>query len=243
MWHHENALATGRALDIEDMLSAREVVDVAGTRFNQADIEQVGARVQAQRLKLQAHLVPPRREAGDALVEGYAEAGAVRAVAFEYADARRYARKLLAAFHFQFDGPGFAMLQRACLGPAAVQQTHTLDRCLAAPPAPQAIRVHRLDLAALVLALRVEPDRPVGRSINHYAPLLKPDRALAELTHGTEVVGDEDDGPTGALEVGDSIETALLERCVADGEDLVDEDDIRVDMDGDGEAQAHVHTA
>ena len=54
-------------------------------------------------------------------------------------------------------------------------------------------------------------------------------------------MADEDDGPTLPPELGHLLEALRAEARVADGEHLVDDDDVRLDVCGDGEREAQVH--
>jgi hypothetical protein len=66
---------------------------------------------------------------------------------------------------------------------------------------------------------------------------------VAQLAHLVQAVAHEDDGAALPLEPPDAVEALALERLVPDGEDLVDQEDLRVDVHGDGEGQPHVHAA
>ena len=54
-------------------------------------------------------------------------------------------------------------------------------------------------------------------------------------------MGDEDDRAAALLELEDLAEALALERLVADGEDLVEQQDVRVEVRRDREAEPHVH--
>ncbi len=64
---------------------------------------------------------------------------------------------------------------------------------------------------------------------------------VADLAHDVGSVRDDDDRPAFLLELMDPLHALLLEALVSDGQHLVDEEDVRVDVDGDGEAEPHVH--
>ena len=66
-------------------------------------------------------------------------------------------------------------------------------------------------------------------------------RPLAQPLHLGRVVRDEDDRAAALLELEDLAEALALERLVADGEDLVEQEDVGVEMRGDREAEPHVH--
>ena len=55
-------------------------------------------------------------------------------------------------------------------------------------------------------------------------------------------MADQDDGATLGLQLGEPVQAALLERVVADGQHLVDEQDLWLDMDGHRETEPHVHS-
>ena len=79
------------------------------------------------------------------------------------------------------------------------------------------------------------------RPLLEHAPVLEHDRAVAEPLDRARVVRDEDDRPAGALEVADPAEALLLERLVANGEHLVEQQHVRLDVHRDREAEPHVH--
>ncbi len=66
-------------------------------------------------------------------------------------------------------------------------------------------------------------------------------RLVAEPLDRARVVRDEDDRPAAALEVADLAEALLLERLVADGEHLVQQQHVGLDVHRDREAEPHVH--
>ena len=71
--------------------------------------------------------------------------------------------------------------------------------------------------------------------------MLKHDRAVAEPLDRARIVGHEDDGPSRTLEVPDPPEALLLERLVSDGQHLVEQQHVRLDVHRHGEPEAHVH--
>ena len=79
--------------------------------------------------------------------------------------------------------------------------------------------------------------RPVERDV----PAFEEHGALAQALDGGGVVRDEHDRPALLLEGEDPPEALPLERLVADGEDLVQQEDVRVEERGDGEAEPHRH--
>ena len=70
---------------------------------------------------------------------------------------------------------------------------------------------------------------------------VEPHRLVAEPLDATEVVGDEHDRLPARLELLDLADAAMLERFVADGQHLIDQQDVRVDGDRDREPKPHVH--
>ena len=72
-------------------------------------------------------------------------------------------------------------------------------------------------------------------------PFVHPHRAITEPLDEPERVRHEDDRLPAALELRDLVEALVRETLVADGEHLVDEEDVGIDVHGDGEAEAHVH--
>ena len=58
-----------------------------------------------------------------------------------------------------------------------------------------------------------------------------------------QLVGDEEHGAPGAAELLHATEAAALELRVPDGEHLVDEQDLGLEVRGDGEREPHVHAA
>ncbi len=71
--------------------------------------------------------------------------------------------------------------------------------------------------------------------------MLEHDGSTAVLPDCIGVMRDEDDRPALGLEPPDPVETLALERLVADGEHLIDEQDLRIGVDGDGEGEPDVH--
>ena len=77
----------------------------------------------------------------------------------------------------------------------------------------------------------------------HELSAVDPDRAVAELRDGRQCVGDEDHRPARVGELLHAPEAAPLELGVADGEHLVHEQDLRLQVRGDGEREPDVHAA
>src|SRR5207248_1670680 len=74
-------------------------------------------------------------------------------------------------------------------------------------------------------------------------PLLQDKGAAAQGRHRAHVVADEQDRRATLAERLHAVEALLLERGIADGENLVDDEDLGIEMGGDSEGQADVHTA
>ena len=91
--------------------------------------------------------------------------------------------------------------------------------------------------------LEVVRDDLRARPVLDDAPLVEPDRAIAQLRDRLHVVRDEQDRPPGAAEFLHAPEAAPLELRVADGEHLVDEEDLRLEVRSHREREAHVHAA
>ena len=68
-------------------------------------------------------------------------------------------------------------------------------------------------------------------------------RARAERAHRRRVVRDEEDCRAALLNLLDASEAAVLEDRVADGERLVNDEYVRLDVGGDGEGEADEHAA
>ena len=67
------------------------------------------------------------------------------------------------------------------------------------------------------------------------------DPPVAQFRDLLRGVADEDDRASLFAELGDALHALALERLVADRQDLVDEEDVGIGVDGDGERQPHVH--
>ena len=71
--------------------------------------------------------------------------------------------------------------------------------------------------------------------------LIEPQRPLAEPADRAEVVRHEDDCPPGALQILHPADAAALELRVADGERLVDDEHVGLEVGRDGERQPQPH--
>ena len=76
--------------------------------------------------------------------------------------------------------------------------------------------------------------------VEHAAPV-EQDARVAELCRDVEVVADEDHRPAGSGHLADLAETFLLEPDIANGEDLVDDQDLGLEVRRHGEGHPHVH--
>src|SRR2546423_9494070 len=124
------------------------------------------------------------------------------------------------------------------------EDARTRDLDLLGPPAGADLTPSGA-LALLLLAdlLVIRVDDIAWRAFRADDALVEPDRALAEPRDRAEVVRHEDDRLLRGTELADLREAFVLEVLVADREDLVDEEDVRLEMHGDREAEAHVHAA
>ena len=78
-------------------------------------------------------------------------------------------------------------------------------------------------------------------SVHHHSAPLDPDGAVAQLAHDAAVRDDEEGQPLFA-QFRQARRALFGKGGVADGEDLVDEHDLRFHVDGDGKAEARHHT-
>ena len=69
----------------------------------------------------------------------------------------------------------------------------------------------------------------------------QPNRAVAHVLHAAEIVRDQDDGAAVVAKLHELLEAALLERHVAHGQNLVDDEQAWIDVDRNSEGQTHVH--
>ena len=106
-------------------------------------------------------------------------------------------------------------------------------------PRTSAAPVRRRVAAVDVPAERVDD---VGRTpFGNELALLQEEGPRADLSDDVDRVRHEHDRSPIALEVADPAEAATLERLVADGEDLVHDEDLRVDVNRNGESEPDVH--
>ena len=121
-----------------------------------------------------------------------------------------------------------------------VEQLGRDDAGLAAAPLAQTglelvgVRVRREQPA-------VRADRLARVAVERDLALPQEHGAVAQPLDRLRVVGDEQDRPAAVLELGDLAEALALELLVADGEHLVEQQHVGLDVRGDREAEAHVH--
>ena len=135
--------------------------------------------------------------------------------------------------------PASELLRSSPSGPSSRAST------IRASPLPYSRQAGRalLGVALVGEQLVVAGDRLLRRAVELDAAVAQQHRALAEALDRGGVVRDEDDRPAALLELEDLREALALELLVADGEDLVEQEHVGVDVRGDGEAEAHVHAA
>jgi len=97
------------------------------------------------------------------------------------------------------------------------------------------------DLLGSVGDVGVLVDDLWGRADLLEVAVVEPGDLIAEGAHLLQAVGDDDDGATVLAELGELVHAPLLELHVADGQDLVDQEDLRLDVNGHREAQTHIH--
>src|SRR3990172_385065 len=89
--------------------------------------------------------------------------------------------------------------------------------------------------------IRVDDFRRWAR--HSHVPGIEPYRMAAKRANGIHPMTDEQDGAPAPSHVPDLVETLALKGHVADGQDLIDEQDFRIEVGRDREAQAHEHAA
>ena len=97
--------------------------------------------------------------------------------------------------------------------------------------------LHGVDPEQVVEAL----DRLLGRPVKEDAAPVEQDRPRAQGRDLARGVRDEEDRLALLLEEADPVDALVLERGVPDGQDLVDDEDVGVDVHGDREPQPDVH--
>src|SRR5262245_17702205 len=71
--------------------------------------------------------------------------------------------------------------------------------------------------------------------------VLEPGGSVAQVADRLERVRDDHDGLAGSAEVVELLQALALELGVTDGQHLIDQEDLRVDVDRDGEPEPYVH--
>ena len=84
-------------------------------------------------------------------------------------------------------------------------------------------------------------DRLADGPVEDEPALAQQHRTCAQALDRGRVVRDEDDRPAALLELVDLAEALALELLVADGEHLVEQQHVDLEVRGDGEAEAHDH--
>ena len=87
----------------------------------------------------------------------------------------------------------------------------------------------------------VRADRLARVPVELDLALAKEHCAVAETLDGLRVVRDEENRAAAVLELGDLAEALALELLVADGEHLVEQQHVGLDVRGDREPESHVH--
>ena len=89
--------------------------------------------------------------------------------------------------------------------------------------------------------LPVDPDRLAWVSVSDAFTVVQDDGASTDPAHEVGAVAHEENGAPLRLKLLHAVEALLLKHLVADGQHLVDQQDVRVDVDGDGETKAYEH--
>src|SRR4051812_33512605 len=77
--------------------------------------------------------------------------------------------------------------------------------------------------------------------VSHHAAVIEPQRAAADRADVIQAVRAEENGLPLFLELANLVHTLLLKMAVADGERLVDNENVRIDVDRNREREPHVH--
>jgi len=72
--------------------------------------------------------------------------------------------------------------------------------------------------------------------------MIEPERAGAKTLQRAEGVGDAEDGAALIADFENLVDAFGLELLVADGEDFINDENLRIEIDGDGEGEAEHHT-
>ncbi len=71
--------------------------------------------------------------------------------------------------------------------------------------------------------------------------IVQPERLVAETLDEAQRVRDQQNGPVATPELRELVEALVREAFVANRQDLVDQQHVRIHVDGDCKAQTHVH--
>jgi hypothetical protein len=228
------------------------------------DVQQVRAFHQPQVVEVQAHLARALEPLGLELLQVRVGAVHVDAVRGEEADAEHEVLDRLRRPHVQRDREALPWREHVPRVVAVVEQPDTRDLHLAAAPAPLAVSVRRLlprclgrvvrrlrgRLAVLpgqerLLAARhvreVRVHDALGVALVGLPALAQPQHVVAHLLHEAQAVRHQHDGLAAPSELADLVEALAGEGLVTHRQHLVDQQDVRVDVDGHREAQARVH--
>ncbi len=101
--------------------------------------------------------------------------------------------------------------------------------------------LRRVAHGAPLLVVEVRPDDLAGGPVLAHPAVLEPQGRVAQRLDLVQAVRDEDDRLVGLAQRVHAPHALLLERRVADGEHLVDEQHVGVELADDREAQAGLH--
>ena len=117
-------------------------------------------------------------------------------------------------------------------------QTDKADRLSLVP------RTLHLHLRSAAGAMReIARDNTVRLARHHYAAAVHPQRSATQLRNRGHLMAHENDGSSFASDVTHLRQAALLELRVADGEHLIDDQDVRLEVRGNREREAEIHAA
>jgi hypothetical protein len=77
-----------------------------------------------------------------------------------------------------------------------------------------------------------------GVAVHFYDSFVEPDNAIGDALDDMKVVGDEEDGLTLCLQVGDEAVAFVLKRFVTNREDFIHQENIRVGVNGNSETES-----
>ena len=73
--------------------------------------------------------------------------------------------------------------------------------------------------------------------------MIKPDGLVTELQEHSLIVGHTEEGFSRSTKSSDALEALLLKACISDGQHFIDDEDVRVYVNGDGEGKPYNHSA